>query len=166
MTNGSSDTTSPIVDLETATLMSYQWLVTSSSDTTSKYISQTVELSEDLDAEDINVILTAHRPSGTDIKVYIRPQNVYDAAAFDTIPWIELELYKGVNMFTASNQNDFREYEWQLPDANKDVNGVLNYTSTGGTHVGYRKFAIKIEMISNDISKSSLVRDMRALALT
>ena len=88
MANGSSDTTSPMVDLETASLLSYQWLVTNSSDTTSKYISKTVELAEDLDAEDINVILTAHRPTGTDIKVYIRPQNVYDAAAFDTIPWI------------------------------------------------------------------------------
>ncbi len=167
MANGSSDTTSPMVDLETASLLSYQWLVTNSSDTTSKYISKTVELAEDLDAEDINVILTAHRPTGTDIKVYIRPQNVYDAAAFDTIPWIELELYKGINMFTsASNEEDYREYEWKLADANKDSNDALTYTSTGGTHVGYRKFAIKIEMISNDISKSSLVKDMRALALT
>ena len=166
MTNGSSETTSPIVDLETANLMAYQWLVTTDAETTSKYISQTVELAEDLDAEDINVILTAHRPTGTDIKVYIRPQNVYDSSAFDTIPWIELELYKGINKFTSTNQDDYREYEWKLPDAAKDSNGALNYTSTGGVHVGYRKFAIKIAMTSNDISYASQVRDMRAMALT
>ena len=166
MTNGSSDTTSPIIDLETANIMAYQWLVTNNSDTSSRYISKTVELAEDLDAEDINVILTANRPTGTDIKVYIRPQNVYDAAAFDTIPWIELELYKGINMFTAANQTDYREYYWKLPEANKDSAGSLVYTSTGGTHVGYRKYSIKIEMISNSISKTSSVRDMRAIALT
>jgi hypothetical protein len=69
-------------------------------------------------------------------------------------------------MFTAANQTDYREYYWKLPEANKDSAGSLVYTSTGGTHVGYRKYSIKIEMTSNSISKTSSVRDMRALALT
>ena len=50
--------------------------------------------------------------------------------------------------------------------ANKDSNDVLEYTSTSGTFVGYRKFAIRIDMLSPDISKSPTLRDMRALALT
>ena len=167
MTNGAASSTSPMVDMETSTLMAYQWQVTGDATTTSKYISKTVELADDLDSEDINVILTAHRPTDTDIKVYIRPQNVFDAASFDTIDWIELELYKGVNMFTSTaNVDDYREYEWRLADANKDVNDALSYTSSSGVFVGYRKFAIRIDMISSSINVAPTVRDMRAIAIT
>ena len=167
MTNDSNTTSTPIVDLETATILAYQYKATNVSDTTSKYISRTIELAEDLDAEDMQVYLTGYRPFGSDIKVYIKPQNVYDNAPFNSIPWLELELTEGVGVYCSdTNDNDFREFKFELADANKDSSGMLEYTSGSGTFVGYRKFAIKIELLTPDISKSPFVRDYRALALT
>ena len=167
MANASNSTSTPIVDLETASLLAYQYKATNDAATTSKYISKTIELNEDLDAEDINVLLTGYRPSGSDIKVYIRPQNVYDSASFNTIPWTELELTEGVNVFSSDvNKDDYREFKFELAAANKDASGVLEYTSGSGTFAGYRKFAIRIDMLTSDISKCPTVRDYRALALT
>jgi hypothetical protein len=167
MGNAANPTSTPIVDLETSSLMAYQYKATNDADTTSKYISKTIELNEDLDAEDIEVLLTGYRPNGSDIKVYIRPQNIYDSASFNTIPWIELEVTEGVNVYSSDvNKDDYREFKYALPTANRDGNGALEYTSTSGTFVGYRKFAIRIDMLTSDISKCPTVRDYRALALT
>ena len=167
MGNAANPTSTPIVDLETASLLAYQYKATNDADTTSKYISKTIELNEDLDAEDIQVLLTGYRPSGSNIKVYIRPQNVYDSASFNTIPWIELEVVEGINVYSSDvNKDDYREFKYALPTANKDGAGVLEYTSTSGTFAGYRKFAIRIDMLTSDISKAPTVRDYRALALT
>lgn len=167
MGNAANPTSTPIVDLETASLMAYQYKATNDADTTSKYISKTIELNEDLDAEDIEVLLTGYRPNGSDIKVYIRPQNIYDSASFNTIPWIELEVTEGVNVYSSDvNKDDYREFKYALPTANKDGAGILEYTSTSGTFAGYRKFAIRIDMLTPDISKSPTVLDYRALALT
>lgn len=167
MANRSNVTSTPIVDLELSTLIAYQYNVTSDSATTSKYISKTVELAQDLDAEDLNLYLTGYRPNGTDIKVYIRPQHTQDSAAIDTLPWIELELIEGVNTYSSSaNTNDFKEYRYVVADANKDSLGVLKYTSTAGTFASYRKFAIKIELLSESIFNVPFVKDYRGIALT
>ena len=166
MSNGSSETTTPVVDLETATLLSYQYKITNVADTTSKYISKTIELAESLDAEDMEVTVTAYRPSGSNIKVYIKPQNVYDSASFASIPWMELEAFEGGNSYSSDlNLSDYREIKYKVKAANLNA-GTLEYTSTGGTFLGYRKFAIRIDMLSPDIAKVPTLRDMRALALT
>jgi hypothetical protein len=166
MTNASNSTSTPIVDLELATLLAYQFKVTNSATTTSKYISKTVELAEDLDAEDLNLYLTGYRPSGSEIKVYIRPQHAQDSSAADTIDWIELEIIEGLNTYSSSsNLDDFREYRYAVADANKDTD-ILTYTSDAGTFLGYRKFAIRIDLISDSIHNAPFVKDYRGIALT
>lgn len=166
LTNKSNVTSTPFIDIEMSTLLAYQYKATNSSATTSKYISKTVELAEDLDAEDMNLYLTGYRPNGTDIKVYIRPQHAQDSAAFDTINWIELELFEGVNTYSSKNNtSDFREYRYRVADANKNSD-VIRYTSTAGTFDGYRKFAIKIELIAPNIYNVPFVKDYRGIALT
>ena len=167
MTNGSNSTSTPIVDLELATLLAYQFKVTDTSATSSRYISKMVELAEDLDAEDMQVTLTGHRPNGTEIKVYIKPQHAQDSAAFDTIDWIELELFEGTNTYaSAVNTEDYREYKYRVAEANKDGNGVIEYTSSEGTFSSYRKFAIKIELLADNIWVVPTVKDYRGIALT
>jgi len=166
MTNSSNSTSTPIVDLELATLLAYQFKVTDSAVTTSKYISKTVELAEDLDAEDLNLYLTGYRPAGTEIKVYIRPQHAQDSSAEDTIDWIELETIEGAQTFSSSsNLDDYREYRYAVAAANKDT-GVLTYTSDAGTFLGYRKFAIRIDLIADSIHNAPFVKDYRGIALT
>ena len=167
MANRSNPTSSPMVDLGLSALLAYQYKITNASDTTSKYISKSITLAEDLDAEDMNLYLTAFRPNGTDIKVYIRPQHPQDATPFDAIPWIELELYEGVNTYSStSNVNDFREFRYRVASTNKDGNGIIEYISEGGTFSGYRTFAIKIEMRSENIHNAPIVKDYRGIALT
>lgn len=168
MSNRSNSTSTPIVDLETANLIAYQYKSTNSADTTSKYISKTIELAADLDAEDMEVILTGYRPNGTDIKVYIKPQNSLDSANFESNDWIELELYSGVGVFCSStNIDDYREFRYRASESNKDANGILTYTnSTTGTFSSYRKFAIRIDLLSENIHIVPTVKDYRGIALT
>lgn len=164
--NASNSTSTPLVDLELSTLLAYQFKVTDDPVTTSSYISKTVELAEDLDAEDLNLYLTGYRPAGTDIKVYIRPQHAQDSSPEDTIDWIELEIIEGTQTFSSSsNMEDYKEYRFAVADANKD-SGVLTYDSDSGTFVGYRKFAIRIDMLADTIHNAPFVKDYRGIALT
>ena len=166
MENRGNVTSTPILDIDMSMLMAYQYKVTNDSATTAKYISKEIELAEDLDAEDLNVYLTGYRPNGTNIKVYIRPQHAQDSSAFDTINWIELEMIEGVNSYSSSvNTNDFKEYRYAVADANKNA-GVLRYTSSAGTFDGYRKFAIRIDLLAETVYNAPFVKDYRGIALT
>jgi len=166
MTNGGNVTSSPFVDIETANVLAYQYDITNVSSTTSKYISKTVELVENLDAEDLQVYVTAYRPVGTDVKVFIKPQAADDPATFETNSWIELEITQGVNQYSSvSNLNDFREFVYAVPSSAK-TNGVITYTNDIGTFDAYRRFAIKIELHSENIYKAPRLLDYRGIALT
>lgn len=166
LTNNGSTTSTPFLDIETAFIFANQYQTTNDSASTSKYISKTIELAEDLDAEDFNVFVTGYRPFGTDIKVYIRVQNASDSSNFDSNEWIELEKTSGANIFSSkSNLNDFREFTYGIPAANKD-NGVVTYTNENGSFDGFRKFAIKIELLSENIGNVPRLLDYRGIALT
>jgi len=167
MTNSSNITSTPFIDMEISSLLAYQFITTDTVDTAAKYISKTVTLAEDLDAEDMNLYLTGYRPNGTDIKVYIRPKHAQDSTPFDSIDWIELELFEGVNTYSSSsNLDDFREFRFRVASTNKDGSGVLQYTSESGTFSGYRTFAIRIDLIANNIHNVPFVKDYRGIALT
>ena len=166
MANKSNSTSTPVVDLETASLIAYQYKSTNSADTTSKYISKTIELKESLDAEDFNVILTGYRPLGTDIKVYIRPINAYDYTSQENIDWVELELVEGINLYSsAANVDDYKEFSYKVPAANLTA-GVLAYSSSFGDFSGFRKFAVRIDLISSNNYQVPYVADYRGIALT
>lgn len=164
--NGNNVTSSPIVDVETASLLVSEWQITNDSSTTSKYISRTVELSESLDAEDFTLYTTAYRPIGTDIKVFIKPQSASDPSVFDTNDWMELEVTEGANLYSSiSNINDFKEYAYSVKETDKTL-GVLSYTNDIATFEGYRRFAVKIELHSENIFKAPRLLDYRGISLT
>jgi hypothetical protein len=168
--NGSNVTSTPFVDIEASKLIAYQHKITNSSDTTAKYISKTIELSEDLDAEDFNLILTAYRPTGTDIKVYIKAQNAYDNDEFDNLGWTELELFEGVGTYsTITNLQDYREFKFRINKSNKTSGLAANpftYTSQGGVFEGFKRFQIRIDMLSPNIHNAPTLKDYRGIALT
>lgn len=167
LANGSNSTSSPMIDIETASVLASEWQITNDSNTTAKYISRTVELSENLDAEDFTLLTTAYRPSGTDIKVFIKPQSVDDASVFDTNAWMELELTEGINLYSSiSNINDFKEFAYKVKDTDKTALGILTYTNAIATFEGYRRFAIKIELHSESIFKAPRLLDYRGISLT
>jgi hypothetical protein len=99
-----------------------------------KYISKTVTLAEGQDAEDIQVIIAAYRPPGTDVKVWLKALNAEDDTAFDNRPWVE--LYKDgtgdVKYSSLDDRNDFIEYTYLVPTSTIDR---LTVTNTLGTTI-------------------------------
>ncbi len=168
--NGSNVTSTPFVDIEASSLIAYRYNLTNTASTTSKYISKTIELAADLDAEDLELILTGYRPTGTDFKVYVKAQHAFDSTPFDALDWTELELFEGVGLFSSTtNIKDYREFKYKIPAANKVggvASGAFTYTSDAGVFSTYRRFAIRIDLLSPNIHNAPTLRDYRGIALT
>jgi hypothetical protein len=153
-------------------MLAYQYKVSANNENTSSYVSRTIELAENLDAEDFLLYTTAYRPINTNINVYVKAQHASDPTQFELNNWIQLELVEGNEVYSSSsNLNDFKEFVYKLPEAEK-VAGVLTYSNSSGTYSGYRKFAVKIEFIVNEVNGripiGSVPRllDYRGIALT
>ena len=170
LTNGSNVTSTPFVDIETSKLIGYQYTLDSDPTESSNYISRVIELASDLDAEDLNVVLTGYRPVNSDIKVYVKAQNAFDSSDLDSIGWTELEMFRGVGTFSStSNINDYREFQYRVPATAKVgglPSGAHTYVSTNGTFNEFRKFKIKIALTSSNIHNAPTLKDYRAIALT
>ena len=170
MENALNSTSTAFIDIEVSKLIAHQYKITNDPVSTSSFISKTIELAEDLDAEDLQLIITGYRPNGTDIKTYIRPQNEFDSSDFESIDWIELELYEGVGVFSSTtNINDYREYKYRVPATAKTgqvSTGALTYDSKAGRFDGYRKFAIRIDMLAETTHSVPTLQDYRGIALT
>ena len=99
-----------------------------------KYISKTITLAEGQDAEDIQVIIAAYRPPGTDVKVWLKALNGLDDTPFDERPWVE--LYKegsgDVAFSSLDDMNDFREYTYLVP---RNTIDRLTLTNTLGATI-------------------------------
>lgn len=165
LNNDSNTTSTPFFDVETAMMFAYQYKITNTPETTSKYISKTVELAENFDSEDFRLFVTAYKPLNTDVKAYIRIQNASDPISFESNPWIELFAVEGDNIFSSSsNLNDFKEFVFNVPDTAKNF-GVISYTNSTGVYDGYRRFSIKIELLSTNGFNVPRVTDYRGIAL-
>lgn len=157
-------TTTPLVDIETAQLFAYIYNITNDSETTSKYISKRVELQEGFDAEDFRLYLTGYRPNGTDIRTYIRVKNDADPVSLRNNPWIELNIIEGASLFSStSNTGDYKEFVFEIPSANKQ-SGIVTYSNETGTYAGYRAFAIRIDLLSDNVANVPKVLDYRGIA--
>jgi len=148
----------------TAQLFAYVNVITNNPETTSRYISKKVELREGFDSEDFRVFVSAYRPTGTDIRAYIRVKNEADPVSLRNNDWIELEKISGANLFSStSNTEDFKEIVFGIPDANKD-DGVVTYTNETGTYYGYRSFAVRIDLLSENVASVPRILDYRGIA--
>ena len=91
-----------------------------------KYISKSVILADGQDAEDLLVKLTAYKPPGNDIKVWMKLRHNEDTALFSENPWIEMD-YNNTFYSSEANKNDFVEVDYAVPAAYKNANGVVQY---------------------------------------
>jgi hypothetical protein len=157
-------TTTPLIDVETAQLFAYIYNVTDDEDTTSKYISKRVELREGFDAEDFRLYVTAYRPSDTNIKAYIRIKNEADPVSLRNNDWIELGMIEGSSLFSSVvNSSDFKEYVFEIPQSQK-VGGVVQYENTTGIYLGFRSFSIRIDLLSDNVGRVPKLLDYRGIA--
>lgn len=99
----------------------------------SKYISKLVTLSPGIEADDLEVYLTAYRPANTDIEVYARIINDADADAPNERQWTKLaEDSAQANLVSDSARtDDYKEFKYYIPliptvdDGNKQA-GTAN----------------------------------------
>ena len=157
-------TTTPFVDIETARLFAYIYNISNNEDTTSRYVSKRVELQEGFDAEDFRLYVTGYRPIGTDIRVYIRAKNDGDPVSLVNNPWIELEKISGDSLFSSVvNANDYKEFIYEVPESDK-LSGITSYTNETGTYAGFRSFAVRIDLLSNNVANIPKLLNYRGIA--
>jgi hypothetical protein len=167
---------SPVLDLfKTSTIVVYNQINNDSTNETtnagnalSRYISKQVILDEGQDAEDLRVYVTGYRPSGTTIEVYAKILNATDGTPFSEAQYIKLDQVTSTLLTSSSlNPLDFKEYEYKIPAASlTGLNGEVQYTAAdGNTYSGFKYFAIKIVLLSNNTSLVPRVKDYRAIAL-
>lgn len=76
----------------------------------SKYVSKVVTLAAGQDAEDLQVVLTAFRPVGSEIEVWVKFLNGEDPETIAQKTWTPL-LNNSLDFYSdPSNPNDFKEY--------------------------------------------------------
>ena len=97
-----------------------------------RHIAKKIDFTKEYFAEDVRVYMTAYRPLGTDIKVYVKVHNSQDPEPFDDKAWTPLEYVTDPNKYSSSEDlNNFIEYELGLPAASEtsvSVPGVFNAT--------------------------------------
>jgi hypothetical protein len=108
------------------------------SNTQSKYISQIVTLAAGQDAEDLQISLTAHRPIGTDVAVWVKFLNGEDADPISLKTWMPM-VNRGQSVYAdPSNPGDFREYNYVTPSAFRPftTNGTITCANTSANVTG------------------------------
>lgn len=103
----------------------------------SKYISKVVTLAEGQDAEDMQVILSAHRPVGTDIKVYVKFLNADDSESMSQKTWTPM-LNSTQSLYTSDNPSDFKEFVYKTPVIYSMIptDGFVTTTNTSNVVTG------------------------------
>jgi hypothetical protein len=129
----------------------------------SKYISRRVVLTDGQESEDLRVLLTAHIPTGASIKVFAKLLADTDSTPFESRPWLLLDEDAPVN------NTGFKEYLYTIPvgagtTPQGALIGGLGYTYST-IYAGFKVFAIKIVLLSNNAASIPIIRDMRTIAL-
>lgn len=105
-----------------------------------KYVSKTVRLAKDQDAEDLNVFLNAYDPETTSLKAYAKFKNQDHNVLFDDQRWLELTLVDEPAEKLTGIQ---REYKYEMPrvEFTLDGNGDPVHSQEGYDEVNltYRK---------------------------
>jgi len=104
-----------------------------------RYITKSVTLANNQQAEDMKIYLTAYKPSNTNILVYAKFMNTQDIESFDIKDWTELTLNQSNNIVTNPvNLNDRAEYSYSVPQYNSGTlaTGVFATTVSNSVIVG------------------------------
>jgi hypothetical protein len=134
--------------------------IVSGGDATARYITRRVTLKDGFDATDLEVFLTANRPSNSRIFVYYKVLSQYDTTLFDDRPWTLMNEVSNPNSVSSTiDEAEYLELEFSPAGVN------TNYVSDTVTYDSFKTFAIKIVMISPKTTKVPLIKDLRAIAL-
>ncbi len=177
---GNNDT-SPLIDYSISNAFVYSYYINNDSTNEnsseglakSKYITKIIELADQMDAEDIRVLLTAYKPTTTNIKVFGKFLSSSDSTQFNEIPWSELVIDKNSSSSSA-NRFDYRDLMFKLSTATKlagegafiESDAIKYISPNGSIFRDYKKFAIKIVFLSTSSAIVPRIKDIRAIALS
>ncbi len=105
------------------------------------------------------------------VTVYGKFQSDEDFSDFDSLPWIELTQVTPVGVYSdPKNLNDFREFEFKIPEIYKNSEGYFAYTAAApatGDFVRFKKYSIKIVLtaIEGQEYNPPRITDLRVIAL-
>lgn len=97
----------------------------------SKYVSKIITLAAGQDSEDLQIFLDAFRPPGSDIQVWIKFLNAYDADPITQKVWTPL-INTGSSLYSdPSNSNDVKEFSFTIPQYYGPIptNGTITVAS-------------------------------------
>jgi hypothetical protein len=189
--SSTSDYCSPAIDLNSHSIIGIQNLIGSDVDgedgpygfAESRYIGKTVTLADGQEAEDIQVYVDAYKPAGTEVLVYVKFWNNQDPDTFTNKPWTQLVQVTDASVYSVTNNlNDYREYQFAVPNTSPTIPGAawrppsantpdglpLQYSTSLGTFIGFKQFAVKIVLAIQDDSTAYIyprLNDVRAIAL-
>jgi len=96
----------------------------------SKFISRRVRLSDGQEAEDVKLSIALKQPAGSSFKIYFKGQSPEDDGDFyEDLPWVEMELEAGQIAGNSASQKSFTDFNFKLPSASLNGDGVFNYTT-------------------------------------
>lgn len=117
---------SPMIDFQAQGIKIFENSINNSStdeyktfkgESLAKYVSRTITLAQDLDAEDLKVFVNAYSPTGTEVKAYAKLLNEADTTAIDDAYWSELVCTANKNARSSDvDRNDVIEYTYELKD--------------------------------------------------
>ena len=128
-----------------------------------RYISRRVTLNDGFDSGDLRVYLTAYKPSGANIHVYVKMLSGSDSDIFDDKQWQLLTQLGNAN-FVSNNSRDYRELLF-APGTNGVADNSISYTSGTTVYNTFRTFAVKIVMAGESSVDVPKIRDLRVIAL-
>ena len=163
--SSTNDAISPMLSDDGLSVYSVRYIKGEGSDyAKGVYVTQKATLASGNTSEDIMVYLTAYRPYGTGIKVFVKLLSPNDNSQFDENDWVELEELGEAKNYSVS-KDDIFELNFSYGINGKPY-GSISYTSSdGNVYSNFNQFAIRIEMTTNDNTKVPEISSMIAIAL-
>lgn len=191
---------SPVVDLTKNNVVLLRNLInsnttnehTKSGDAEAKYISKTITLEDQMEAEDLKIYLTANKPADTEVHVYTKIWNAADPEQFRDKVWSKMALEQTADARNTNGPDEYIEYVYSFANtvalagnafaayqannstpvvyyAANSTNGTTNGPFYGGS--GYdrviKKFAVKLVLTTSSGSEHLYpkINDLRVIAL-
>ena len=128
-------------------------------DSMARYITEKITLLDGFDASNLVVTFDCYKPTGTNVKVYMRTLPVEDTSPLDQKSWVEMSLYKAVQ--TSATKQEYNEHQFYPPGAF----GAYGVPVNNPISPRFNNFQIKVVMLSSSEVATPIIKNFRAIAL-
>ena len=119
-----------------------------------KYVSRPVTLAEGLDADKLNIYVGVSKPQGTSIEVYYKVLNSSDNTSFNARPYVKMVMKP--KAYDITQIGEYIEDEYVAED--------ISYETGGVEYNGFKTYAIKVVMYTNNPCFYPILKNIRVIA--